>query len=64
MSTYLGNPALKDTNVKIQWTDQRISELEKCQEDPVYFITKYIQVVTIDEGVTDFKLWKFQNQLN
>ena len=63
MSTYLGNPALKDTNVKIQWTDQRISELEKCQEDPVYFITKYIQVVTIDEGVTDFKLWKFQANL-
>jgi len=63
MSSYLGNPSLKDQNVKVQWTNQRFTEFHKCAEDPVYFITKYIQVVTIDEGVTDFKLWKFQANL-
>jgi len=63
MSTYLGNPSLKDTNVHVKWTPQLFEKLQKCAEDPVFFITNYIQVVTIDEGVTDFKLWDFQAQL-
>jgi hypothetical protein len=62
MSTYLGNPALKDINIKVSWTPQRISELEKCSEDPIYFITKYVNVITLDEGVTEFKLWDFQKE--
>src|ERR1019366_2159153 len=60
---YLGNTQLKDIAVKITWTPKRLADLQKCQEDPVYFITKYIQVVTIDEGVTDFRLWDFQAKL-
>jgi hypothetical protein len=62
-SSYLGNHALKDIAVNVQWTPKRLEELQKCSEDPIYFITKYIQVVTIDAGVTDFKLWKFQANL-
>src|ERR1035437_3344540 len=61
--SYLGNTQLKDPAVKISWTPKRIAELQKCEEDPVYFITKYIQVVTLDEGVSDFKLWDFQANL-
>jgi len=60
---FLGNPALKDANVKVLWTPKRLEELQKCQEDPIYFITKYIQVITLDEGITNFKLWKFQATL-
>ena len=60
---FLGNPALKDSNVKVIWTPKRLEELQKCQEDPIYFITKYIQVITLDEGITNFKLWDFQAKL-
>jgi hypothetical protein len=60
---FLGNVALKDQNVRAQWTPKRLEELEKCQDDPVYFITKYIQVITLDEGITNFKLWDFQAKL-
>lgn len=63
MSSYLGNPLLKDQNVNVAWTQKRLDELQKCADDPVYFITKYIQVVTLDDGVTNFKLWDFQAKL-
>lgn len=61
--TYLGNSALKDANVKVAWTPERIDKLKKCAEDPNYFIINFIQVVTLDEGITPFKLWDFQSKL-
>jgi hypothetical protein len=60
---YLGNDNLKDQNVSITWTPDRLSKLSKCKKDPVYFITNYVQVVTLDSGVTPFKLWDFQVKL-
>ena len=63
MSVYLGNPSLKDANVKVTWSQKKLEELQKCAEDPIYFITKYVKVVTIDTEITDFKLWKFQANL-
>jgi len=62
-NSYLGNPALKTVNVKSKWTPKRLEELQKCSEDPLYFICKYIKVVTIDTAVTDFNLWPFQKNL-
>lgn len=63
MSQYLGNPNLKDSNVKIQWTKERLELLDKCRNDPGFFIKRYIKVVTLAEGVSDFKLWAFQEKL-
>lgn len=63
MSQYLGNSNLKDSNVKVQWTKERLELLEKCKDDPGFFITRYIKVVTLAEGVSDFKLWDFQEKL-
>jgi hypothetical protein len=62
-STYLGNQNLKDLAVKVAWTPERIELLDKCKNDPSFFIKKYIKVVTLAEGVSDFKLWDFQEKL-
>ena len=63
MSTYLGNDSLKDVAVKQQWTKERWDLYEKCARDPNFFITKYVKVVTLAEGVTDFTLWSFQQKM-
>jgi hypothetical protein len=63
MASYLGNENLKDSNVRVQWTKERLELLRKCKEDPSFFITRYIKVVTLAEGVTAFKLWAFQEKL-
>ena len=51
-NVYLGNPNLKKANTPIEFTADQISEFMKCKEDPVYFATNYVKIVSLDEGLT------------
>ena len=57
---YLGNPNLKKANVTTDFTKKQVSEYLKCAKDPVFFIRKYIKIVSLDEGVIPFKMYDFQ----
>ena len=57
---YLGNPNLKKANVASEFTPEQVQEYIKCSEDPVYFVTTYIKIVSLDEGVIPFKMYDFQ----
>ena len=61
---YLGNPLLKKANTPIEFTEEQILEFVKCKEDPVYFANNYIKIVSLDEGLTQFKPYHFQEKLN
>ena len=63
MEQYLGNPNLKRTNVKVEWTPENIQEFQKCMDDPVYFIRNYIQIVSLDRGLVPFELYDFQEDM-
>ncbi len=52
---YLGNPNLKKANTQIEYTEEQIIEFLKCKEDPVYFANNYMKIVSIDEGLVQFK---------
>ncbi len=60
---YLGNPNLKKANTPIQFTEEQVIEFLKCKEDPVYFAHKYIKIVSLDEGLTQFHPYNFQEKL-
>jgi hypothetical protein len=60
---YLGNPLLKNTNVRVNYTAEQLQEYVHCAEDPVYFMEKYIKVVNLDHGLVDFKLYPFQRRI-
>jgi len=60
---YLGNPNLKKANTPIQFTEENVIEFLKCKEDPVYFANKYIKIVSLDEGLTQFHPYDFQEKL-
>ena len=60
---YLGNPNLKKANTRIEFTQDQIEEFIKCKEDPVYFAKNYIKIVSLDEGLVPFDLYKFQEKL-
>ena len=60
---YLGNPNLKRANVPINFTQDQIQEYLKCKADPVYFAKKYIQIVSLDEGLVPFNLYDFQEEM-
>ena len=60
---YLGNPNLKKANTAVEFTEEQIIEFVKCKEDPVYFANNYIKIVSLDEGLTQFHPYDFQEKL-
>ena len=60
---YLGNPNLKKANTPIEFTEEQINEWIRCKNDPVYFANNYIKIVSLDEGLTQFHPYDFQEKL-
>lgn len=60
---YLGNPLLKRAHTESELTYEQIIELARCEQDPLYFASKYIQIVTLDHGLQPFTLYKFQEKM-
>ena len=60
---YLGNPNLKKVNTPQEYTAEQIAEFKKCADDPIYFMEKYIKIVSLDEGLVPFKMYNFQKKI-
>ena len=60
---YLGNPNLKKANVPTHFTPKQVKEFLKCSNDPIYFIRKYIKIVSLDEGIIPFDMYDFQEEM-
>ena len=57
---YNGNMLLKRVNQKVDWTPELIEEWLKCSEDPVYFVSNYMKIITLNEGLKNFEPWEYQ----
>lgn len=60
---YMGNPTLKGAGVNIPFTPEQVLEIERCAEDPVYFMENYVKITTLDHGVVPFKMYDFQRNI-
>jgi hypothetical protein len=60
---YLGNPNLKKANVTQEFTPEEVEEYLKCAASPVYFIKKYIKIVSLDKGLIPFEMYHFQEEM-
>ncbi len=60
---YLGNDKLKKVGVDLPYTEEQVTEILKCSEDPIYFIKKYVKIVNVDLGIVDFDMWPFQEDM-
>ena len=60
--SYRDNPLLKRVGVQVNFTQDQVDEYIKCSRDPIYF-AKYIKIITLDDGVTDFKMYDFQQDM-
>ena len=60
---YLGNPLLKKSRKKLQWTQEMLQEWIKCGQDPIYFAEKYIKIVHVDHGFIPIKLYDYQKEI-
>lgn len=60
---YNANPNLKAANVPIHFSAEQAEEYVRCATDPIYFIEKYVKIITIDKGLTPFILHDYQKEM-
>jgi len=60
---YLGNPNLKEAGVEQNFTPAQVKEYIKCSQDPIYFVKKYVKVVSLDDGLIPFELYNYQEEI-
>jgi hypothetical protein len=63
IKSYNGNPNLKRSQQKIQFTPDMVQEWLKCSQDPVYFTETYMKIISIDKGLISFKLYDYQKEM-
>jgi hypothetical protein len=57
---YNGNPNLPLPGDEIQLTAEELVEYTKCMRDPIYFISHFVKISNVDEGVVSFTPYQFQ----
>ena len=62
-NSFRGNENLKAAGTKTEYTPAQLKEYIKCKLDPIYFITKYIKVVSLDNGVIPLVLYDYQRRM-
>ena len=60
---YLGDPLLKKTGVKYQFTKHEVEEYRKCKRSVKYFTENYFKIVHVDKGLIQYKPRKYQKKL-
>ena len=60
---YLGNPNVKKDGVVQAWTNEEVQEYAKCMNDPAYFAKKYCKIISLDEGLVEFNLYPYQENM-
>jgi hypothetical protein len=60
---YLGNKNLKRVGVPVEFTQEQVKEYIKCSRDPIHFIRQYVKIVNVDEGLVNFEMWPFQEEM-
>jgi len=62
INSYKGNTNLKQIGYQVEYTAKQVNEILKCKDDPIYFIEKYCQIISLDKGLVPFKLYDCQKK--
>lgn len=57
-----GQTQYRDSGIAYEYTDHELLELQKCSEDPIYFVENYCKFLN-DKGRTLIKLRDYQKRL-
>jgi hypothetical protein len=60
---YRDNVNLKPHGVTIDFTPEQVQEYMKCAQDPMYFITRYVKAVSLNEGLIPYKPYGYQEKM-
>jgi hypothetical protein len=60
---YRDNMSLKRVGVVYEFEQWQKDEIEKCTEDPIYFIRNYVKIISLDEGIIFFDMHDYQEEM-
>jgi hypothetical protein len=60
---YRDNVNLKPYGVKVNFTPEQVEEYVKCASDPIYFATRYMKAVSLDEGLIPYHPYPYQKNM-
>lgn len=58
--SFNNNFQLKPEGVPCEWSEEMVKEYENCIEDYMYFIRKYMKIVSLDKGIIPFEPYDYQ----
>jgi hypothetical protein len=62
-NSYNGNIHVKRDGVTQQYTQEQLLEYSRCMKDPKYFARKYCKIINLDEGLVNFELYPYQEEM-
>lgn len=57
------NSQIKKPFVHLEYTPEQAVELSRCKKDPVYFIENYTRIISVDDGLVPFRMYKYQRDM-
>lgn len=60
---YNGNPDIKRAGEVHNFTAEEVQEYVKCSKDIVYFVEKYVKIITLDYGMQLFEPYEYQERM-
>lgn len=57
------NPQIKKANQEVNFTENQLTELAKCANDPVYFVKTYCKIQHPVKGAIPFELYPYQENM-
>lgn len=60
---YMGNPLVKKDGLQTSFSSEEVEEYMKCMHDPIHFAEKYVKVISLDEGLVQFKPYEYQKKM-
>ena len=60
---YMGNPLVKKDGLKTPFSAEEVDEYVKCMNDPIYFVEKYVKVISLDKGLVPFNPYEYQKKM-
>ena len=60
---YNGNSNIKRAGIVENLTSEQMVEFIKCKNDVVYFLSKYVKVLSLDHGLVPFEPFDYQHEM-
>ena len=58
-----GNVLVKADHVKLELSPDHITEILRCQSDPIYFFSKYVRINALGKGFIPFEVFDYQKDI-